>query len=61
MSEQIKSCPKCNSKAVDFLRDESGMWHLKCFRCGFTHIACLSTRQAIEVWNRAYRHEEVRT
>ena len=43
---------------MDFVRDESGMWHLKCFRCGFTYIACLSIRQVIEAWNKAFRVKE---
>ena len=48
MNDAIKNCPKCNSKRVDFVRDESGMWHLKCFACGFTHIACLSMKQVMD-------------
>ena len=55
MTEKLKPCPQCNSKAIDFLVDRSGMWHVKCFRCGFTHIACLSMRQATEAWNKAIR------
>ncbi len=60
MTEELKTCPQCNSKAIDFLVDRSGMWHVKCFRCGFTHIACLSMRQAIEAWNKAIRVKEER-
>ena len=58
MSNELKPCPKCNSNAMDFVRDESGMWHLKCFRCGFTYIACLSIRQVMEAWNKAFRVKE---
>lgn len=58
MTERIKNCPKCNSGDVDFFRDRDGMWHLKCFTCGFTRVACLSMRQVIDTWNKAYRHEE---
>ncbi len=55
MSNELKTCPKCNSRAIDFMRDRNGMWHVKCFRCGFTHVACLSMRQAVETWNKALR------
>lgn len=58
MSNELKTCPKCGSRAIDFMRDRSGMWHVKCFRCGFMHIACLSIRQAEETWNKAFRVKE---
>ena len=58
MTEKLKPCPKCNSNAVDFVLDRSGMWHLKCFRCGFTRKACLSMRQVIEAWNKAIQKKE---
>ena len=57
MNEYLKICPKCNSVMIDVIRDESRMWHVKCFACGFMHIACLSRRQAMEMWNKITRKE----
>ncbi len=58
MSEKLNPCPQCNSKAIDFFVDRSGMWHVKCFRCGFTYKTCLSMRQVTEAWNKAIRKKK---
>lgn len=58
MNSEMKNCPKCGSRAVDFVRDKSGMWHVKCFACDFTYTTCLSMKQVLETWNKAFRVKE---
>lgn len=48
----LKNCPKCESKKIEIIMDNNGLYSVKCMKCGYENrCESLSIALAVRFWN----------
>lgn len=58
MSEKLKPCPFCGSRAMIF-KTFNGACYVQCCVCGIGTLHCDDKEQLIKTWNRRTKNDKV--